>query len=63
MQPGCSSSLVVTQNDDRQPCGGEEQARLWPPPCPQLQGCSSSVLGVEMAMGTRDPIPNEYLLH
>jgi hypothetical protein len=45
MQPGCSSPPVVTQNDDRQPCGGEERAGPWPPPCPQLQGCSSSVLG------------------
>jgi hypothetical protein len=45
MQPDCSSLPVVTQNDDRQPCGGEERAGLWPPPCPQLQGCSSSVLG------------------
>jgi hypothetical protein len=32
MQPGCSSPPVVTQNDDPQPCGGEERARLWPPP-------------------------------
>jgi hypothetical protein len=45
MQPRCSSPPVVTQNDDRQPCGGEERAGPWPPPCPQLQGCSSSVLG------------------
>mgnify|MGYP000999538598 CR=1 FL=1 len=40
----CSSPPAVTQNDDRQPCGGEGRAGLWPPPCPQLQGCSSSVL-------------------
>jgi hypothetical protein len=26
MQPGCSSPPVVTQNDDRQPCGGEEKS-------------------------------------
>jgi hypothetical protein len=45
MQPSFSSPPVVTQNDDRQPCGGEERAGPWPPPCPQLQGCSSSVLG------------------
>ena len=45
MQPGCKSPLVVTQNDDRQPCGGEERAGRWPPLCPQLQGCSSFVLG------------------
>jgi hypothetical protein len=50
MQPGYSSPPVVTQNDNHQPCGGEERAGLWPPPCPQLQGCSSSVLG---AMASR----------
>jgi hypothetical protein len=32
MQPGGSSPPVVTRNDDRQPCGGEERAGLWPPP-------------------------------
>jgi hypothetical protein len=47
IQPSCSSPPVVTQNDDHQPCGGEERVGLWPPPCPQLQGCSSSVLGGE----------------
>jgi hypothetical protein len=45
MQPGCSSPPVVTQNDDHQPCGGEERVGSWPPPCPQLQGCSASMLG------------------
>jgi hypothetical protein len=45
MQPVCSSPPVVAQNDDHKPCGGEERAGLWPPPCPQLEGCSSSVLG------------------
>jgi hypothetical protein len=45
MQPGCSPPPAVTQDDDRQPCGGEERAGSWPLPCPQLQGCSSSVLG------------------
>jgi hypothetical protein len=45
MQPGCSPPPVVTQDDDHQPCGGEERAGPWPLPCPQLQGCSSSVLG------------------
>jgi hypothetical protein len=45
MQPGCSPLPAVTQDDDRQPCGGEERAGPWPLPCPQLQGCSSSVLG------------------
>jgi hypothetical protein len=45
MQPGCSPPPVVTHDDDRQPCGGEERAGPWPLPCPQLQGYSSSVLG------------------
>jgi hypothetical protein len=45
MQPGCSPPLVVIQKDDYQPYGGEKQIGLWPPSCPQLQGCSSSVLG------------------
>jgi hypothetical protein len=39
------SPPAVTQDDDRRPRGGEERAGLWPPPYPQLQGCSSSVLG------------------
>jgi hypothetical protein len=42
---GCSPPPVVIQKDDYQPCGGEKQTRLRPPSCPQLQGCSSSVLG------------------
>jgi hypothetical protein len=42
---GCSPPPGVTQDDDRRPRGGEERAGLWPPPCPQLQGRSSSVLG------------------
>jgi hypothetical protein len=45
MQPGYSPPPAVTQDDDRRPRGGEERVRPWPPPCPQLQGCSSSVLG------------------
>jgi hypothetical protein len=45
MQPGCSPPPVVIQKDDHQPRGGEKQARLRPPSCPQLQGCSSSLLG------------------
>jgi hypothetical protein len=44
-QPGCSPLPVVIQKDDYQPCGGEKQAGLQPPSCPQLQVCSSSVLG------------------
>jgi hypothetical protein len=45
MQPGCIPSLVVTQDGDHQPLGGEKQAGLRPLPLLQLQGCSSSVLG------------------
>jgi hypothetical protein len=45
MQPGCSLPPVVIQKDDYQPCGGEKQVRPRPPFCPQLQGCSSSMLG------------------
>jgi hypothetical protein len=44
-QPGCIPSPVVTQDGDRQFDGGEKQAGLRPLPLPQLQGCSSSVLG------------------
>jgi hypothetical protein len=42
---GCISSPVVTQDGDHQFDGGEKRARLRPLPLPQLQGCSSSVLG------------------
>jgi hypothetical protein len=44
-QPGRIPSLAVTQDGDHQPLGGEKQAGLRPLPLPQLQGCSSSVLG------------------
>jgi len=44
-QPDCSPPSTVTQDDDRRLRGGEERAGPWPLPCPQLQGCSSSVLG------------------
>jgi hypothetical protein len=44
-QPGCIPSPVVTQDGDHQFDGGEKQAGLRPLPRPQLQGCSSSVLG------------------
>jgi hypothetical protein len=44
-QPGCIPSLVVTQDGDHQFDGGEKQAGLRPLSRPQLQGCSSSVLG------------------
>jgi hypothetical protein len=45
MQPGCSLPPVVIYKDDHQPRGGEKRVGLWPPPDPQLQGCSSSSLG------------------
>jgi hypothetical protein len=45
MQPDCSPLPAVTRDDDRRPRGGEERAGPWPPPSPQLQGCSSSMLG------------------
>jgi hypothetical protein len=44
-RPGCIPSPVVTQDGDHQPLGGEEQARLRSWSRPQLQGCSSSLLG------------------
>jgi hypothetical protein len=44
-QPGCIPSSVVTQDGDHQLRGGEKQVGLRPLPLPQLQGCSSSVLG------------------
>jgi hypothetical protein len=45
MQPGCIPSPVVTQDGDHQFDGGEKRTGLRPLPLPQLQGCSSSVLG------------------
>jgi hypothetical protein len=44
-KPGRIPSPVVTQDGDHQFDGGEKRARLRPLPLPQLQGCSSSVLG------------------
>jgi hypothetical protein len=44
-QPGRIPSPAVTQEGDHQPLGGKKQAGLRPLPLPQLQGCSSSVLG------------------
>jgi hypothetical protein len=44
-QPSCIPSPVVTQDGDHQFDGGEKQAGQRPLPRPQLQGCSSSVLG------------------
>jgi hypothetical protein len=45
MQPGRIPSPVVTQDGDLQLDGGEKRTGLRPLPLPQLQGCSSSVLG------------------
>jgi hypothetical protein len=44
-QPGCIPLPVVTQDGDHQFNVGEKRAGLRPLPLPQLQGCSSSVLG------------------
>jgi hypothetical protein len=44
-QPDHIPSPVVSQDGDHQLLGGEKQAALRPLPLPQLQGCSSSVLG------------------
>jgi hypothetical protein len=44
MRPGRNLPPVVIHKDDYQPYGGEKRAGLRPPPCPQLQGCSSSLL-------------------
>jgi hypothetical protein len=45
MQPGCTPSPMVIQDDDHQFGGGEKQAGLRPLPRPHLQGSSSSRLG------------------
>jgi hypothetical protein len=50
MQPGRIPSPVVTQDGDHQPLGGEEQAGLRSWSRPQLQGCSSSLLGAEAGL-------------
>jgi hypothetical protein len=44
-QPGRIPSPVVTQDGDHQLLGGEKLVGLRPLPLPQLQGCSSSMLG------------------
>jgi hypothetical protein len=63
MQPGCSPPPVVIQKDDYQPCGGEKQTGLRPPSCPQLQECSSSVLGRRVRqVGTRLRMGSDPLL-
>jgi hypothetical protein len=63
-QPGRIPSPVVTQDGDHQLLGGEKQAGFWPLPLPQLQGCSSSVLGrgvcrvgVGLRAGSGTPFP------
>jgi hypothetical protein len=65
MQPGCSPSPMVIQDDDHQLRGGGEQAGLRPPSCPQLQGCSSSSLwrrasraGACLRMGSGPLLPS-----
>jgi hypothetical protein len=45
MQPGRIPSPAVTQDGDLQFDGGEKRAELRSWSCPQLQGCSSSLLG------------------
>jgi hypothetical protein len=52
MQPDRNLWPVVIHKDDYQPCGGEKRAGLRPPSCPQLQGCSSSVLGRRASRGS-----------
>jgi hypothetical protein len=44
-QPGRIPSPAVTQDGDHKLLGGEKQVGLRPLSLPQLQGCSSSVLG------------------
>jgi hypothetical protein len=44
-QPGCIPSPMVTQDGDHQFDGGGKRVGLRPLPLPQLQGCSSLVLG------------------
>jgi hypothetical protein len=44
-RPDCIPSPVVTPDGDRQPLDGEKQAGLRSRSRPQLQGCSSSLLG------------------
>jgi hypothetical protein len=44
-RPDCIPSPVVTQDGDHQPLNGEKQAGLRSWSRPQLQGCSSSLLG------------------
>jgi hypothetical protein len=63
MQPDCISPPMVIQKDDHQPRGGEGRAGLWPPYRPQLQGCSSSMLGARASragalssVGAGDPL-------
>jgi hypothetical protein len=66
MQPDCSPSPMIIRRDDHQPCGGEKQAGLRPPPRPQLQGCSSSGLGrraPSWGLPPRGPATRFFLRH
>jgi hypothetical protein len=44
-RPGCIPLPVVTRDGDHQPLDGERQTRLRSWSRPQLQGCSSSLMG------------------
>jgi hypothetical protein len=54
-QPGCIPSPAVTQDGDHQLDGGEKRTGLLPPPCPQLQGSSSPLLGRRVRRVGRPP--------
>jgi hypothetical protein len=55
MQPGCTPPPAVTQDGDHQLDGGEKQTGLLPPPCPQLPGSSSPLLGRRVRRVGRPP--------
>jgi hypothetical protein len=55
MQPGRTPPPAVTQDGDHQLDGGEKRAGLLPPPCPQLQGSSSPLLGRRVRRVGRPP--------
>jgi hypothetical protein len=67
MQPDCIPPPMVIQKDDHQPRGGEKQAGLRLPSCPQLQGCSSSSQGGRRAeLGfclPHGPVAHFFLQH
>jgi hypothetical protein len=54
-QPGRIPSPGGTPDGDHQLLGGEKQAGLQPLPLPQLQGCSSSMLGGSAPSWGRSP--------